>query len=322
MKNYTLFLCFLLCSSTTFTYGQRFIADVFEQIDSITLTYAQKGDDTLQLDLYLPKNDTMSTRPLVIYLHGGGFSGGQRDGDRIKSFGQALSRKGYAVASASYRLVMKGQSFSCDQPSPNKISTFQSVVQDIRDATVYLLGQSEKYRLDPAHFILAGSSAGAEAIVHAAFWEDDQLPEGTTPLPDGFRYAGMISMAGAIVETKLITRENALPSLLFHGTCDNLVPYATAPHHYCQAGEVGYLILHGAKSIAERLEHLGQPYYLFTSCNGNHSWASRPMWEELPTIVDFLYRDVLKREFRQIHRVVYEEGDCEYFEEPFKFCEN
>lgn len=300
--------------------SQRYLTDVFDSVDTLTMTYIKKDKEDLKLDLYLPNGDTLSKRPLLLYVHGGGFSGGARDERYIKDFCKNIARKGYAVASMSYRLVMKGQSFSCDQPSPNKIRTFQSVVQDIRDATSFLIQSASRYQLDPQKIVLAGSSAGAEAIVHAAFWKIEQLPAGTQALPLGFKYAGMISMAGAIVDVKLITRSNAIPALFFHGTCDNLVPYATAPHHYCAPGRDGYLILHGAKSMAERLEDLGKPYFLLTSCGGNHSWAGRPLVQEVSSIVDFLYHDVLQQEFRQIHYVVQEDGACDYFESPFPFC--
>ena len=304
----------------TFNHAQRYLSEVFDQVDTLTLTYAEKDKESLDLDLYLPKGDTLSKKPLLLYVHGGGFSGGVRDDKNTKIFCKTLAKKGYAVASMSYRLVMKGQSFSCDQPSPNKIKTFQSVVQDIRDATAFLLKNQENYKIDKEHIVLAGSSAGAEAIVHAAYWKNDNLPEGTTTLPDGFSYAGIISMAGAIVDLKLINNNSALPSLFFHGTCDNLVPYATAPHHYCEPIEVGYLILHGGKSMADRLKHLGKPYSLFSSCNGDHSWASRPMVSEINTIVDFLHHDVIMKKFRQIHYVIEEEGSCDYFEAPFNYC--
>ena len=314
-------LLFLIFFTSTL-FGQRYLVDVFEEVDTFTYIYAKKNGEELGLDLYLPANDTLKSRPLLIYVHGGGFSGGVRDGKYTKDFCKKIARKGYAVVSMSYVLTMKGQSFSCDQPSPNKVSTFQSVVQDIRDATIFLLEKAEKHQLDPANFVLSGSSAGAEAIVHAAYWKEEHLPEGTTLLPSNFRYAGIISMAGAIVDLKLISKETAIPSQFFHGTCDNLVPYATAPHHYCDPGKTGYLILHGAKSMAERLEHLGKPYFLLTSCGGNHSWAGKPMYQEVNSILDFLYHDVLGGKFRQIHHVIQEDGACDYFEEPFNFCGN
>lgn len=269
------------------------------------------------LDLYRPAGDSAPDKPLVLYVHGGGFSGGRRNDPELVALARDLARRGYAVASISYRLTMRGQSFSCDQPMPNKVATFQAVAEDIWAATRFVIQRQAAWGVDPTRIVLAGSSAGAEAILHAAY------TRANAPglVPPGYPYAGLISMAGAVVDLGWITPETALPSLLFHGTCDNLVPYATAPHHYCEPGAPGYLILHGSKAIADRLHTLGKPYYLFTACGGAHEWAGRPIVDRQAVIVDFLYRDVVRDEFRQIHEVFRQpEGSCDYFEVPFIYC--
>jgi acetyl esterase/lipase len=298
--------------------GQRYWEPAFSAVDSQTFEYAEIAGEKLYLDLYTPARDTARKKPLLIYVHGGGFSGGKRNETGFVALARYLAERGYAVASISYRLTMRGESFSCDQPTPNKIATFRAAAEDIWAATRYAITQQSTWGIDPSRIVLSGSSAGAEAILYAAY---GRAADPVDQLPKAFRYAGLISMAGAIIEVKWITAESAIPSLLFHGTCDNLVPYATAPHHYCQPGDPGYLILHGARSIADRHQQLGRPYHLFTSCGGAHGWAGRPIVEQQATIVDFLYRDVIKQAFRQIHTVVRQpEGACSYFEQPFNYC--
>ncbi len=282
--------------------------------DSLVVTthvYATKAGEALAFDLYRPYGPIHSPRLTVLYVHGGGFAGGRRDSEDIVRFSRRLASQGFCVASISYRLTMRGKSFSCDQPAPNKIRTFQLAVEDIRDATLLLLQNSSDWGIDTEAIVLAGSSAGAEAVLHAAFWGDADLLPSASALPAAFRYGGLISMAGAIVDTSLITRRNAIPVQLFHGTCDPLVPYATAPHHYCQPGDPGYLILHGAQSIAARLDHLAECYYFLTECNAGHEWAGLPLEREVEAILDFLYRDVINGENRRIHRWYYKEGSCE-----------
>ena len=46
--------------------------------------------------------------------------------------------------------------------------------------------------------VLAGSSAGAEAILHTAYWPATRAADGQALLPPDFRYAGVISMAGGL----------------------------------------------------------------------------------------------------------------------------
>ncbi len=43
-------------------------------------TYFENDSISLELDIFLPDIETVQNTPLVIYVHGGGFSNGNRDG--------------------------------------------------------------------------------------------------------------------------------------------------------------------------------------------------------------------------------------------------
>ncbi|MCB0638484.1 MAG: prolyl oligopeptidase family serine peptidase [Lewinella sp.] len=274
--------------------NDRFRQPRFDSILVSTHTYARLADEDYALDLYRPFPET-ADRPVLLYVHGGGFSGGERDNDVARHFSEALAARGFIVASMSYRLTAKGKGFSCERPAAEKIETFRLASEDIGWATRFLLDRYEAFGLDPKRIVLAGSSAGAEAVLHAAYRLDWSQPA------PGFRYAGVISMAGALVDTSWITTENAIPTQLFHGVDDPLVPYATAPHHYCDPEAPGYLILHGGASIAERLHQLGAPYMLMTDPTGEHEWNDVPMRQHLTEIVDFLIDQVLNGDWEQVH---------------------
>ncbi|MEM8967358.1 MAG: alpha/beta hydrolase [Bacteroidota bacterium] len=303
-------------------FAQEHYLDSLFSVQMETYTYAEKPDESLELDLYLPQNDQEKLRPLLLYVHGGGFSGGQRNGDRTNQFCQQLAQKGYAVATMSYTLTMKGQSFSCDQPTPNKINTFRVAANDIARATRFLAERSEEFGINANQIVLAGSSAGAEAVLHAAYWRDTWTVDDQELLPEDFSYAGVISMAGALVSLDWVTEESAIPTQFFHGTCDNLVPYGEAPHHYCSVGEPGYMPLYGAEVISAKLRELGKPYYLYTVCQGRHEWAGRPLSNNVAEITDFLYHDVLNQEKRQLHTIQASEGEgCPNYPQ-FNYCES
>ncbi|HAH22581.1 MAG TPA: carboxylesterase, partial [Prolixibacteraceae bacterium] len=80
---------------------------------------------------------------------------------------------------------------------------------------------------------------------------------------------------------------------LFHGTCDNLVPYATAPHRHCSEKQAGYLMFNGSYTIAQKLRKLGTPYWLYTYCNASHEIAGLPMTANFDEIIDFCYTFIL-----------------------------
>lgn len=296
--------------------AQRYENQIFDEVKIETQTYLETDTDTLEIDIYQPKGDKMENRPILLFVHGGGFAGGARDEYAIMEFCKNMARRGIVAVSMSYTLTMKGQSFGCNQAAKNKMNTFRQSGLEISEATVHLLNQAKQLKIDTSKIILAGSSAGAEAVLHAAFWS-----EANTPLPDDFQYGGIISMAGAIYDLDLITKETVIPMQFFHGTCDNLVPYGTAPHHYCKEEAVGYLMLHGAGAIMQKLQDLNEGYYLITGCNHNHSWAGKPFKNFRSEIADFVYQDVVLGKLRQFHQVIQEIDSCELVQAP-SVCEN
>lgn len=291
--------------STLQLLAQRYQNQIFNQVDIKTETYMVNKKESLKLDIYQPQNDDAANRPLILFVHGGGFAGGSRDEPEIAEFCKNMARRGMVAVSMSYTLTMKGKSFGCDQSAENKLTTFKFAASEINEAASYLLKNKNKLKISTELIILAGSSAGAEAVLHAAF-----LPETQKSLPSDFQYAGLISMAGAIIDLNLITKETAIPMQLFHGTCDDLVPYGSAPHHFCEEKDAGYLILHGAGSITKHLQSLNKGYYLVTGCNDNHAWAGKPFKHYQEEIADFITHDALQRKLRQIQEVILTDSNC------------
>lgn len=240
----------------------------------------------LKIDFY-SSNTEKEKRPLLLYVHGGGFSGGARNENFIQQFALEMVKKGFAVASISYRLTMKAFGFGCNTKADLKIKAFNSASKDISLATNYIINHEDTFNIDQNKIILIGSSAGAEAILNLVYVYKNQI------LPKSFRYAGVIAMAGAITSLEHISNQNAIPTQLFHGVKDKLVPYKTAPHHYCTKKSKGYLILHGSKAIANKLKALELPYYLYTIEDGNHSWNAKPMYLKRKEILFFIEEMVL-----------------------------
>ncbi len=296
---------------------ERYLEPLFDSVAVQTFTYATKDGQNLDLDLYAPWNDPEEARPLILYVHGGGFSGGIRNSVDIVRFCHRLAEFGYNTVSITYRLTRRDEptGFGCDCPATDKLNTFRSAVEDVQDATFFLIQNRESLGIDPQQIILAGSSAGAETVLNAAY-----QPPYCYGLDSGpVSYAGVISMAGAIPDTFRIFPDSAVPSLLFHGTCDNLVPYASASHRYCQPKEPGYLPLFGSYPISLKLAQLGVPYWLHTTCGGAHELAGKPMDTYFNEIVEFCHDFVLQKAGESRHTIV--PGDqmkCTY--EHFEFC--
>src|SRR4051812_32526213 len=84
------------------------------------LEYARVGERSLKLDLYLPEKPT-ERRPLIIWIHGGGWQGGSKNGTPALP----MLRQGYAVASVEYRL-------SPEAPFPAQIYDCKAAVRWLR----------------------------------------------------------------------------------------------------------------------------------------------------------------------------------------------
>jgi acetyl esterase/lipase len=82
---------------------------------------------------------------LVIFIHGGGFSGGDKRDVAPKL--TPLLQQGFAVASINYRLSGEAR--------------FPAAAQDVKAAVRYLRAHAAAHGIDPGRFALWGESAGA-----------------------------------------------------------------------------------------------------------------------------------------------------------------
>ncbi|RNI22004.1 alpha/beta hydrolase family protein [Rufibacter latericius] len=283
-----------------------------------TLVYYQDDTLKLELDLFLPQKPRKDKIPLVLFEHGGGFSGGERSSGH--GFGTYLANQGYATASLTYTLYMKGKNFGCDGKLPEKIKAFQYAANHFWLATNFFLQNAQKYNLDPTQIFLAGSSAGAEAALHAAYWNYSAMnlyPK--VVLPETFRYKGLISGAGALMDLNLISPGNMLPTLLFHGNGDPVVPYGTAAHHYCPSNASNWLMLFGSYSIYQHLLSLNGNTRLITYCDGGHEFSGELFYKTPQIIVDFL-NDVRAGRKTQEH-VIISTGKSNERSKAYQFCD-
>ncbi len=99
------------------------------------------------LDLYLPEKAD-GPLPLLIWVHGGGWQNGSKDGCPPLRAGYV--ERGYAVASINYRL--------------SGHAIFPAQIQDCKAAIRWLRAHAKKYSLDPKRFGVWGSSAGGHLV--------------------------------------------------------------------------------------------------------------------------------------------------------------
>ena len=287
MQRVILLLCAMLFGSVTAW------ADGVQQsgLKKQTHIYAIEGADTLRMDHYVAERE--GVRPCVIFVFGGGFSGGVRDKQADIPYFEWLTSEGYDVVSIDYRLGMK------DVSSPGVFDFFKLLdhsiniaVEDLFRATNYILEHAEQWQIDPENIVASGSSAGAITVLQGEHIISNALPMSKI-LPEGFNYAGVISFAGAIfsMDGAPEWNENSAPILLFHGNADRQVPYNKVALLGCG--------MYGSKYIAKKLHNASRPYWFYSVEYETHSMASTPMHKNHSEILNFMEEFVLKRRVLQ-----------------------
>ncbi|MCC5932358.1 MAG: carboxylesterase family protein [Cyclobacteriaceae bacterium] len=264
-----------------------------------TFTYFQRDTVQLEMDVFMPDQILSDEKvPLLIFVHGGGFSGGSRDAGY--NLGKFMAERGIAVSTISYSLYMKGQSFSCQKVLSEKVKAIQIAANQLWRATHFLIEKSAELPIDTEKIFISGSSAGAETVLHAAFWDQKLMNLYNEALPANFKYAGLISGAGAIMDLNLITETTQIPVMLFHGEADPLVPYKTAAHHFCPPDSPGWLMLFGSYSIFEHFQKIDGTVKLISYKEGKHDIAGAHFFQNQEPVYDFIQK-VLEGEKFQNH---------------------
>ena len=235
-------------------------ADSTREILMETEIFAVKGPDTLRLDRYFLSGMEQADSPVVVFVFGGGFRFGERYSEMFVPYFEFLARHGCTVASIDYRTMLGRINFD-GRPSPVDFmnilqSAIDTAVVDLYDATRYIAQQREAWGIDPEKIIISGSSAGAITVLQAEYYRCNSHSLAAR-LPEGFRYAGVISFAGAISDKqKLHWQTLPCPVMLFHGNADGIVPFRKA--HLPFLGG-----LWGSETIARNLESLDSPCHFY-----------------------------------------------------------
>lgn len=213
------------------------------------LAYVTNGHERQKLDLYLP--DQGENHPLLIWVHGGAFRMGSKEGNEHDPVPVHYVEQGYAVASLNYRL--------------SQHAIFPAQIEDCKAAVRWLRAHAASYQLDPNRFGAWGPSAGGHLVAmlgttgHVTAFEvgehlevssrvqcvvdyfgpTDFLQMDTQRPPDGMSHDTPDSPESALIggpiqeHPEKTARANPItyvtaaapPFLIVHGDQDPLVPY-------------------------------------------------------------------------------------------------
>ncbi|MDG2170377.1 MAG: alpha/beta hydrolase, partial [Opitutales bacterium] len=206
------------------------IADQMEPTQKVV--YKTVDNRSLNLHIFNPEgHQATDTRVVFITFHGGGWV--NRDARYFYPFVDHFAKKGMVGISVGYRLHDKKAG----------ISVFDCV-KDARSAVRYVRKHARELGINPNKIIVSGGSAGAHLAAGTALFDDvnettDDLTVSTTPNLLVLYYPVIDTSVDGYGNEKIGDRWKELspvdqvhssmpPTLVLHGTGDEITPYAGA----------------------------------------------------------------------------------------------
>ena len=120
-----------------------------------------------KVDLFLPKGK-QGPFPVVMYIHGGGWSGGAFEDHILGSSIRMLLEKGIAVVGTGYRYIQ-------EVPRAEVKPPVMGCLNDCENAVKFVQSKAKEWNLDLSRFALAGGSAGACTSLYLALKDGNSL---------------------------------------------------------------------------------------------------------------------------------------------------
>ncbi len=179
-----------------------------------------------KLDLYFPRGSARADRKAVVFIHGGGFTGGDKAEYRSASVSADLCRAGYVVVSCNYVLGPK-----------SKEGVWPQNIKDCRDAVRWVRAHAKELGVDPDKIAVAGGSAGGYLALMVGLSDDRTGPGGDPAAKHSAKVSAVIDMYGVVNFSK-------------HGKGDvpgvpSAEQQAYLPEFQCDPQDPAVLILHG-----------------------------------------------------------------------------
>lgn len=236
--------------------------------------YTPRGwPQALPADIYVP--DGPGPWPGILMIHGGSWTGKERRSD-MAGLSEHLAKRGYVVMNTTYRLAPQHL-----YPAP---------IQDLRQATRWLVTNAETLRLQKDRLGVFGYSAGGQLAAML----------GGLDTPADLRFKAVVA-GGAPTDLRKFTRSPTVTTYLGGSLEAKPALYATAsPITHITPGDPPVFIYHGSKDTlvppdhasdyAAALQKVGVPHELIWQNGRDHIAAFLTYGDILTPAIAFLDR--------------------------------
>jgi acetyl esterase/lipase len=236
-------------------------------------------------DLYQPaSNPTGARRPAVVIIHGGGWTGGDKEAAREINIGTNLALNGYVGLSINYVLASTNKAVSK--------ATWPQNLHDCMTAVRWLRKNAERLQVDPQRIgVIGGSAGGHLAAMLAVTGEKDGLdPKG----PYG-EFSCRVQCAVDLYGPADLSGHRDI-SMLGKSRADGPELYrAASPVTYVDKNDPPILIIHGtadktvdiaqSKLFAAKLKEAGARHELVIVEGAPHTFHLQPKQRDLRPVV-------------------------------------
>ena len=284
--------------------------DIANVVKNNWFNYLKKKELNLDMDIYLPKNDTLTQRPLMMFIHGGAFFIGDKATIPYQKWCSHFASLGYVCVSINYRMGFRPNQKAIER-------TAYQATQDAHAAMRYLISKKDIYRIDPDFLFVGGASAGSITAINLAYMRNKDRPQSSyssffmedlgdiessgNSIDNEFKIKAIANMWGSVYNLNILENEN-IPIISFHGDVDEILPYGKG-YPFKAIGEfqkVFFDEMYGSSIIHQKANELGIRSVLHTFPGQGHTLhldENRKLNENFYTIqnemVDFFYDELV-----------------------------
>ncbi|HHF55710.1 MAG TPA: alpha/beta hydrolase [Thermoplasmatales archaeon] len=251
--------------------GIRYRDEIFSRVDiTKDVIYGENYDFRgqlvkLKMDVYEPHGDDAEKRALIIFIHGGGFTGGDKADKQWVFLCTTFAKRGYVTASINYRL---------QKPGNVTAHAITQAMHDAKAAVRYFRAHASEWRIDEEKIALVGGSAGAITALHATYLREPEYEGNSGNEGYSSNVSACIDLWGGLYDNVSKIDSGEPPVCIIHGTEDKGVPFSEALNISERCREVGvYCELHPLKGEGHAPWHLIDDF--------------------LPWMVNFLYKKMI-----------------------------
>jgi acetyl esterase/lipase len=244
------------------------------------VTYGKAGDTELKLDLARPQGN--GPFPAIVFIHGGGWSGGNRQMYRGQI--QEAAQRGYVAATISYRLMKYGEA---KKETTTADPIFPAQIHDAKAAIRWVRANAERYHVDPNRIGVTGASAGGHLSLLVGLTDPASGLEGDSGNPEqSSRVQAVVNVFGPTDMVFCYEKSSVawIFRLFLGGTPTEAAERykAASPLNYVSKDDPPVLTLHGdqdalvpveqAKRLDEKMKAVGASHTLMVFEGQGHGF--------------------------------------------------